>query len=544
MARVVLIDLSSLFHPAWRAGENFPLSQAFQATIDAVTKCAKKDPNALVAICLDSRKSWRKELAPSYKAQREKLGNDFYATLDAVKERLRADGYLLWESEGFEADDVIATACEEAVKRGHDVVICSADKDLMQLLRPGVRQFRTHDQTMWTETEAEAKFGIKCSQLGDYLALVGDPSDNIKGCQGVGDKRAAAMLQANGDWAGIVKAMEGSQFTPAITAALQGFDYATTRKLIDLVKDVPIAFDELYQRRELKPLTSFRDEPMNDSDLEARNGVADTAKKNRASSTSSEERDQSREQETAPTGARETPVRDEGAAATGQPTSGPSQGLPENQSAALGELPPDIKIGQLVPFEAKERRPTVIVSAQFDRQLEPRDLQEAFWLAQGLYESRVYTKWGSPHAMWLAIIRGREMGFPSAVALDLFHPMEGGLALKSNTIHALAEKLPECEYIDCIETTATSATWETKHRRRPEPRRYTYTREMAVQAGLCGPEPAPPPPKGQRDQRSNWDKRCQNMVSKTARDNLLRMVYPSAASLYTVTELGGDDGEN
>jgi 5'-3' exonuclease len=245
---------------------------AFHATIDAVARCTKKDPNALVAICLDSKKSWRKELAPTYKAQREKLADVFYETLDKVKGKLEADGYLLWESDGFEADDVIATATEEAIKRGHTVAICSADKDLLQLLRPGVIQLRTYgsEWAIWGETEAEAKFGVKCSQIGDWLALVGDPSDNIKGCPGVGEKRATAMLQANGDWNGVVKAMESSQFTPAITAAIQGFDYETTRKLIELRKDVPIAFDDIYSehtetavKEEGKPV----DEPKTITDL-------------------------------------------------------------------------------------------------------------------------------------------------------------------------------------------------------------------------------------------------------------------------------------
>lgn len=515
---VVLIDLSSIYHPAYRYAENQPQSMAIAATLDMVNRCAKKDPTALVAICVDSRKSWRKELVPTYKAQREKLPNDFYGTLDRVKERLDMDGYLLWESDGFEADDVIATATEAAVANGHDVVICSADKDLMQLLRPGVMQFRTHDSSMWTEKEAEEKFGVKVSQIGDWLTLVGDPSDNIKGCQGVGEKRATAMLSTNEDWPGIVKALEAKQFTPAIAAALQGFDYATARKLIDLRKDVPINFNEIYRRREVQPLTTFKDQPMDD-DSEMSPGSAIRVAR----------------VPSMPTGE------------TGEVGSVEGADVPSAQvqaaASAPGELPPPIKIGELVPFEVKAKRLPPPVSAQFERQLEPQSLQEAYWLAEGLVESRVYGKWGNPHAAWLAIIRGREMGFPAAVSLDLFHPMEGGLALKSNTIHALAEKLPECEYIDCVETTERSATWVTKRRGRPE-RQYTYTREMAVQAGLCGADPVPPPPKNQRDGRSNWDKRCQNMVSKTARDNLLRMVYPSAASLYTVTELGGDDGEN
>lgn len=261
-SRVVLIDLSSLYHPAWHANENYPMV-AFQATIDAVVRCTKKDPNALTVICIDSPKSWRKELAPAYKARREKLAPVFYETLDKVKEKLKLDGYLLWESEGFEADDVIATATEEAVKRGHTVAICSADKDLMQLLRPGVIQLRTYGEwSVWSDLEAEAKFGVKVSQIGDWLALVGDPSDNIKGCQGVGAVRATQMLQTNGDWAGIVKAMEDKSFTPAITAALQGFDYDTTRKLIDLRKDVPINFDDIYSKPAESPAPKQEESPV------------------------------------------------------------------------------------------------------------------------------------------------------------------------------------------------------------------------------------------------------------------------------------------
>jgi 5'-3' exonuclease len=248
---------------------------AFQATIDAVVRCTKKDPNALTAICLDSRKSWRKELAPAYKAQREKLADIFYQTLDKVKAKLRADGYLLWESEGFEADDVIATATEEAVRRGHLVAICSADKDLMQLLRGGVIQLRTYGEwTVWSDLEAEAKFGVKVSQIGDWLALVGDTSDNIKGCQGIGAKRATEMLKVHGDWTGIVKAMENKSFTPAITASLQGFDYDTTRKLIELRKDVPINFDDIYGDHSEQPVTKSEETKVEEPrPLEAVTGI-------------------------------------------------------------------------------------------------------------------------------------------------------------------------------------------------------------------------------------------------------------------------------
>lgn len=473
MARVVLIDLSSLFHPAWRANENGPLSVAFQATIDAVTKCAKKDPNALVAICLDSRKSWRKELAPSYKAQREKLGNDFYATLDAVKERLRADGYLLWESEGFEADDVIATATEEAVKRGHPVVICSADKDLMQLLRPGVKQLRTHDWSIWTEAEAEAKFGVKVSQIGDWLALVGDTSDNVKGCPDVGKKRATQMLTTNGDWPGIVKALEDKAFTPAITAGLQGFDYATARKLIGLVSTVPISFDDIYADRVVKPLVNLEEKPVEES---------------------------------------KTPAPE-----------------PEGE-------PETIAIGELVELP-KPANDTKAVAAP-NPQLQPNSVQDAYWLAKAMLNSRLYTKFGNAEAILATMIRGKEMSFPVMTSLDMFHVIQGRPTLTANAIQTLAERHPDCEYIRLVDGSDVRAKWETKHRKHAGPTILEYTIQDAVAAGIATLEPATPPPANKKDDRGQWDKRRKEMLRKTAMVQLVRMVYPSAAlGLYAREEL-------
>lgn len=484
--RVVLIDLSSLYHPAWRASENQPLSVAFQATLDAVTKCAKRDPNALVAICLDSRKSWRKELAPTYKAQREKLGNDFYATLDRVKERLRADGYLLLESEGFEADDVIATMTEEAFARGHDVAICSADKDLMQLLRPGVIQLRTHDWSRWTHVEAEAKFGVKVSQIGDYLALVGDPSDNVKGCQDVGAKRAAQMLGAYNDWPGIVKAMEAKAYTPAITAALQGFDYGTARKLVSLRTDVPIKFDDIYQERAVEPLIATEEPPV---------------------------------EETHPAVAAAEKVFGVKSQAEAQP-----------ETVAIGEL-----VDLPKPMPANE---TKALAPAPNPQLQPNSVQDAYWLAKAMFNSRLYSKFGNPEAILATMIRGKEMGFPVLTSLDLFDVIQGRPALKAVTIQANAERLPDCTYLRMVSSTSTGSTWETKHAKHSEPTTHTYSIEDAAAAGLTAMDIVPPPPANKKDDRGQWDKRRKEMLRKTAMVQLVRMVYPSATlGLYAREEL-------
>jgi 5'-3' exonuclease len=527
--RVVLIDLSSLFHPAWRSNENGPLSVAFAATIEDVTKCAKRDPSALVAICIDSRKSWRKDLVPSYKAQREKLGNDFYDTLDRVKERLRADGYLLWEADGFEADDVIATATEEAVKRGHDVAICSADKDMFQLLRPGVKQLRTHDWSIWGVKEAEEKFGVKVSQIGDALALMGDTSDNIKGCKDVGPKRAAQMLTTNGDWPGIVKALEAKSFTPAITAALQGFDFDTARKLVGLRTDVPIKFDDIYQERAVKPLVAV-EEPLEEKPAGELPVIVD-------------------DHVFTYHDASQRTFHPWNTCSTCQ---GPYNNHVRTPKDSGSSLPPDgrplasdtVAIQGLVEMPQPANETKALATSPANPQLQPGSVGDAYSLAKLMLNSRLYTKFGNAEAILACMIRGRELGFQVMTALDAFHVIEGKPCLTSAAIQALAESLPDCEYLICTHTDDKSATWETKHRKHPKPTTLTYTRAEAVQAGLCSLEPAPNTAKpGEKDRRSNWDKRGPNMIRKTCRDNLLRMVYPSAGFMYSVSEMGGDEND-
>lgn len=492
--RVVLVDLSSIYHPAWRYAENQPQSMAIAATLDMVNRCAKKDPTALVAICIDSRKSWRKELVPTYKAQREKLPNDFYGTLDRVKERLDMDGYLLWESDGFEADDVIATATEAAVSSGHDVVICSADKDLMQLLRPGVRQFRTHDNSMWTEKEAEEKYGVRISQFGDYLALVGDASDNIKGCRLVGKDTAPKLLTAHGDWAGIYRAMEAGTFTPKLTEAMRVYDYDTARTLICLRKDVPINFAEIYRDRPVQSIVKVEDQIVN-----------------------------------------ETPP----AVAAAEKIFGVKA-----ETTAVPEESDTIAIGEIVPMPAPTKETKALAVTPANPALQPNSVADAWWLAQQMTNSRLYSKYGNPAAILATMIRGKEMGFPVLTSLDMFHVIQGRPTLAANAIQILAERQTDCVYLRCISSSATESTWETKHAKYPEPTRHTYTIQDAVDAGIATLEPAAPPAPGKDDRRGQWDKRRKEMLRKTAMVQLVRMVYPSATlGLYAREELTDIDEE-
>lgn len=250
--RVVLIDLSALFWQAFMVNAENGVREPRAVTLANVKQCIQ--PDDLVAICCDSGKSFRKELEPTYKANREKQPPAAYAELEKTKERLRADGYLLWSVDGFEADDVIATACKMALDRGHEVRICSSDKDMLQLLNTRVDCLRTHTWQVATSRDVLEKFRVEPEQFRDFLALWGDSSDNIPGCKGIGQVRAAELITKYENIDRIYEALDANKevSTPANERNLREQRAAVmlSRKLVTLSYEVPIDFAQIYEKRE------------------------------------------------------------------------------------------------------------------------------------------------------------------------------------------------------------------------------------------------------------------------------------------------------
>src|SRR6187551_300951 len=118
---VLLVDLGSVFWPAWFSSVKDELSAAHDRSIALVRRMRESYPDSLVAVCCDSPSNFRKDLEPTYKANRPPRDSAAFEQLRLVKETLAKDGLLLWEADGFEADDVLATACRAAVKAGHEV---------------------------------------------------------------------------------------------------------------------------------------------------------------------------------------------------------------------------------------------------------------------------------------------------------------------------------------------------------------------------------------------------------------------------------------
>ncbi len=168
-------------------------------------------------------------LHADYKANRKETPPALEQQIPAIKQWTRAMGYAGVEQDGVEADDLIASCAVRRADAGDSVIVVSADKDLAQLVRPRVTQWMppptANPKLGWRELDEGAvvkKFGVKPSQIPDYLALIGDTSDNIPGLAGVGPKTAAKWLMQYKDIAGILAhsgELQPKRFQPLVHAA-------------------------------------------------------------------------------------------------------------------------------------------------------------------------------------------------------------------------------------------------------------------------------------------------------------------------------------
>ncbi|MDA8121909.1 MAG: DNA polymerase I [Deltaproteobacteria bacterium] len=162
-------------------------------------KILRQDKPAAVIAVFDSREPTpRHALYPEYKANRLKVPEDLAAQIPLVKEVIDALGVRRVEVPGAEADDIIGTLSRMAEERGMEVVIISSDKDLYQLVSQKVRVRDAMKERMVGEAEVRETFGVDPSQVVDLLALAGDPSDNVPGVPGIGEKTAGEMIREFG----------------------------------------------------------------------------------------------------------------------------------------------------------------------------------------------------------------------------------------------------------------------------------------------------------------------------------------------------------
>ena len=157
-------------------------------------------PPTHMAVVFDySAKTFRNDLFEGYKANRTEPPGDLIPQFPLVRDAVRAFNVACIELEGYEADDIIATYAFEAYDAGAEVTIVSSDKDLMQIVRPGIRMYDTMKNKVIGEAEVLERFGVPPEKVVEVQALIGDSSDNVPGVPGIGVKTAAMLINEFGD---------------------------------------------------------------------------------------------------------------------------------------------------------------------------------------------------------------------------------------------------------------------------------------------------------------------------------------------------------
>lgn len=256
MKKFYLLDAYALIYRAYYGlirsprinskGQNTSAIFGFLTTLNEVLQ--KEQPD-LLAIGFDpAGHTFRHELFPEYKAQREATPEDIKRAVPIIKDLIKAYRIPILEVTGFEADDVIGTMAKTAVRKGYEVHMITPDKDYAQLVEPNLLMQRPgHGNAPWEilgPQEVCEKYGLQSPlQVIDYLALMGDAADNIPGCPGVGPKTATSLLQQFGSCEDIIA--HSSELKGAVRKKIEEHvDEIKLSKVLTTIKtDVPLQYD-------------------------------------------------------------------------------------------------------------------------------------------------------------------------------------------------------------------------------------------------------------------------------------------------------------
>ena len=243
---LILIDGSSYLYRAYHAlpplmsSKNQPTG-AIRGVISMVKKILIDHPNSPLAVIFDAKgKTFRHEMYKEYKANRPPMPEDLVEQIEPINQIIEALGIKLLSIEGVEADDVIGTLAQQASEAGMSTVISTGDKDMTQLVNKHVKVVNTMNSELLDEKGVEKKFGVKPELIIDYLALVGDSSDNVPGVEKVGPKTAVKWLIEYGNLDEIIK--NADKISGKVGENLRnGLDQLLlSKELVTIKKDVPL----------------------------------------------------------------------------------------------------------------------------------------------------------------------------------------------------------------------------------------------------------------------------------------------------------------
>ena len=222
---------------------------------------AADGPTHLAVVLDKSGKSFRNEIYDQYKANRPEAPEDLKPQFPIIRDATRAFSLPMIEEENVEADDMIASYTKAAVALGWQVTIVSSDKDLMQLVEPGVDMFDTMKDKRFHAEDVQEKFGVGPELVGDMLSLMGDSSDNIPGVPGIGPKTATKLLLEFGSLDGVLAAAPDMKPSKMRDNLIEHEDKARLSRVLVTLKDdcpLPISLDDMeLQTIPEEPLVAF-----------------------------------------------------------------------------------------------------------------------------------------------------------------------------------------------------------------------------------------------------------------------------------------------
>lgn len=494
--KILAVDLSLLFRRNWEVDGGRDLGAAFKRTVEIVTTL--REGFDRVAIAVDSGRSFRTTIEPSYKAGRENPGSAYFEQQRRTADRLRQDGCHVFGAPMFdgsdpasyyEADDVIASIVKWASSGGHRVRIVSGDKDLLACVNDelgiDVQRPDLDGYPVLNSEAVRAKLKVPPSQVADLLALGGDLCDGYKAFpgweeddgaggkvkkSGIGEGTAATLLALFKNCAGVFQALteKGPDGVPKIkghvAAVLNRHGFAAAEKglaLATLRTDVPLNFATLIEPAPVEkvapPEKRFATEP------EAIEGEPVQAK---------------------PTTAEHDPVI------------GPSKPLAR------------------VPFEPLA--------------LQPRDLPQLETMAMIAFNSRCYTQFSNYEQVMMCMAEARERGIPMGTALRSAYIVKGKLAWSASFLAGLVLSSGKADYFEITETTSARAVVSYKRKGRPEGQ-FPFTIEEAKAAGWV---------KSGDKGDSKWVTNPRTMLRWAAIREAARAFFPDVVSgMYTPDEL-------
>lgn len=245
---VILVDGSSYVYRAYHALPPLTTSTgqptgAVRGVVTMVMRILQDHPNAPVGMVFDAKgDTFRHEMYEDYKANRAAMPDDLIPQIEPIHEVIKALGIKIFVVEGVEADDVIGTLAAEAEQKGISTIISTGDKDLAQLVTKNIKLVNTMKNEILDIKGVEKKFGVKPDQIVDYLALVGDTSDNIPGVEKVGPKTAVNWLTEHNDIDTIIE--KADEFKGKVGEYLRaGIEQLKlSRQLTEIKKDVKLDF--------------------------------------------------------------------------------------------------------------------------------------------------------------------------------------------------------------------------------------------------------------------------------------------------------------